>query len=57
MERCRVLQLCHEKFREAEKVKGSNPTKAREHLARILELAPQETSIHKAAREQIAMLK
>ena len=30
---------------------------AREHLARIIELAPQDTSIHKAAREQIAMLK
>lgn len=56
-ERCRVLQLCHEKFREAEKVKGFNPDKAREHLARIIELAPQDTSIHKAAREQIAMLK
>lgn len=56
-ERCRVLQLCNEKFREAEKVKGFNPDKAREHLARIIELAPQDTSIHKAAREQIAMLK
>jgi len=56
-ERCRVLQLCHEKFREAEKVKGFNPDKAREHLARIIELAPQDTSIHKAAREQLAMLK
>jgi hypothetical protein len=57
VERCRVLQLCHEKFREAEKVKGFNPDKAREHLARIIELAPQDTSIHKAAREQIALLK
>ena len=57
VESCRVLQLCHEKFREAEKVKGFNPDKAREHLARIIELAPQNTSIHKAAREQIAMLK
>lgn len=56
-ERCRVLQLCHEKFREAERVKGFNPDKARDHLARIIELAPQDTSIHKAAREQIAMLK
>ena len=56
VERCRVLQLCHEKFREAEKVKGFNPDKAREHLARIIELAPRDTSIHKAAREQIAML-
>lgn len=57
VEQCRVLQLCHAKFREAEEVKGTNPNKAREHLARILELAPQDTSIHKAAREQIAMLK
>ena len=57
VEQCRVLQLCHAKFREAEQVKASNPTKAREHLARILELAPQDTSIHKAAREQIAMLR
>ena len=57
VEQCRVLQLCHAKFREAEQVKTSNPTKAREHLARILELAPQDTTIHKAAREQIAMLK
>jgi hypothetical protein len=57
VDRCRVLQLCHDKFREAEKVKASNPNKAREHLARIIELAPQDTSIHKAAREQIAMLK
>lgn len=57
VDRCRVLQLCHAKFREAEQVKGRNPNKAREHLARIIELAPQDTSIHKAAREQIAMLK
>jgi hypothetical protein len=56
VERCRVLQLCHAKFREAEAVKATNPNKAREHLARIIELAPQDTSIHKAAREQIAML-
>lgn len=57
VDQCRILQLCHEKFREAEKVKVSNPNKAREHLARIIELAPQGTSIQKAAREQIAMLK
>lgn len=57
VEKCRVLQVCHAKFREAEQVKATNPNKAREHLARILELAPQDTTIHKAAREQIAMLK
>jgi hypothetical protein len=57
VDRCRVLQLCHDTFREAERLKASNPNKAREHLARIIELAPQDTSIHKAAREQIAMLK
>lgn len=57
VDQCRVLQLCHEKFREAEKVKMANPDKAREHLARIIELAPQDSSIHKAAREQIAMLR
>jgi hypothetical protein len=57
VDRCRVLQVCHEKYREAEKIKKARPDKAREHLARILELAPQDTAIHKAAREQIAMLK
>lgn len=57
VKQCRVLQLCHAKFREAEKVKASNPDKAREQLARILELAPADTQIHKAAREQIAMLR
>jgi hypothetical protein len=57
VKQCRVLQLCHEKFREAERVKESNPEKAREQLARIIELAPADTEIHKAAREQIAMLR
>lgn len=55
-ERCSTLQLCHQKFNDAQRLKGSNPDKAREHLARILELAPADTSIHRAAREQIAML-
>lgn len=57
VKRCRDLQLCHEKFRKAELLKKLHPDEAREHLARILELAPAETSIHQAAREQLAMLK
>lgn len=56
VKRCRTLQLCHEKFRKAEQLKKLHPDEAREHLARILEMAPADTSIHRAAREQLAML-
>jgi hypothetical protein len=55
--RCHNLQLCHEKFRKAQAIKGALPERAREYLAQILEIAPPNTSVHKAAREQLAMLK
>jgi len=53
---CQNLQLCHEKFRHAQAIRASNPGRAREYLAEIIELAPADTSIYLAAREQIAML-
>jgi len=56
VKQCRTLQLCHEKFRKAERLRKLHPDEAREHLAGILELASPDTSIHQAAREQLAML-
>lgn len=55
--RCRVLQLCHEHYDKAQRVKETLPDKAREYLAQIIELAPPDTTVHQAAREQIAMLR
>jgi hypothetical protein len=55
--RCRNLQLCHEHYQKAQDAKDVAPRTAREHLATILELAPPDTTVHKAAREQLAMLK
>lgn len=54
---CRNLQLCHEKFRRAMSIKTTAPNKARTYFSEIIELAPPDTSVHKAAREQIAMLR
>jgi hypothetical protein len=55
--RCRTLQLCHENFEQATALKTARPERAREILVKIVEVAPPETSIHRAAREQLAMLK
>ena len=54
---CRNLQLCHEKFRRAMTIKSTIPSKARTYLAEIIEIAPPDATVHKAAREQIAMLR
>jgi hypothetical protein len=54
---CRNLQLCHEKYRRALAIKATVPDRARAYLSEIIELASPDTSIHKAAREQIAMLR
>src|SRR5258707_4208516 len=54
---CKNLQLCHEKYRRAMSIKATVPDRAREYLSQIIELAPPDTSIHKAARGQIAMLR
>jgi hypothetical protein len=55
-EQCKNLQLCHEKYRRAMALKTNLPESARKYFAEILELAAPDTSVHKAAREQIAML-
>jgi hypothetical protein len=54
---CLALQLCHEKYRRAMALKETLPERAREYLAEIIERAAPDTTIHKAAREQIAMLR
>ena len=54
---CKNLQLCHEKYQRAMAIKASLPERAREYFSQILNDATPETSIHKAAREQIAMLR
>jgi hypothetical protein len=56
-DQCKTLQLCHEKYRQAMALKPTLPESARKYLAEILERAPPDTSVHKAAREQIAMLR
>lgn len=53
---CRVLQSCHEDFQRGESLRSTNPAKAREYFAQILERAPADTPVHRAAREQIASL-
>jgi hypothetical protein len=55
--RCRDLQLCHEHFRRAELIKSHLPDQARDYYSKILAVAPTDTPIYQAAREQIAMLK
>jgi len=54
---CRNLQTCHDKYRRALAIKATLPDKARAYFSDIIELAPPDTSVHKAAREQIAMLR
>lgn len=55
-EQCKLLQLCHEKYRQALALKPTLPDSARKYLAEILERAAPDTTVHQAAREQIAML-
>jgi hypothetical protein len=55
--KCRNLQLCHEKYRKAMTIKKTVPQRARAYLSEIVELAPPDTAIHKAARDQIAILR
>jgi hypothetical protein len=56
-QQCKNLQMCHEKYRRAQVIKTTLPDRARTYFSEILEIAPPDTSIHKAAREQIASLK
>jgi hypothetical protein len=54
---CRNLQLCHEKYQRALSLKSSLPGRAREYFSQILEVAAPDSSIHQAAREQLALLR
>ena len=52
---CRNLQRCHANFRQAELNRNTRPERAREYYLEILQLAPADTPIYQAARQQLAM--
>lgn len=56
-ERCRQLQECHRLYRRAEMLTEMRPERARELFVQIVDTAPEESEVCRAAREKIAMLR
>jgi hypothetical protein len=54
---CRELQVCHENYAKAQEIQIISPKKARDYYVSIVEIAPPDTSVHIAAREQLALLR
>lgn len=52
-ERCREMQQCHKIYRLADRLVRSKPERARELFAEIVQRSPQDSEIHRDARERI----
>lgn len=55
-EKCRQLKECHKLYNRAESVVATWPARARELLTRILDTAPSDSEIYRAARERISKI-
>jgi hypothetical protein len=53
---CRELQHCHQLYASAERLITDKPDRARELFAEILDHAPSDSEVHRAAKEQLAGL-
>jgi hypothetical protein len=51
--KCRELKECHKLFNRAESVVKTWPARAKELLAQIIETAPPDSEIYRAARERV----
>ena len=49
---CRDLQVCHKTFKSAEWLQVENPDRARQLFADILERAPADSGVYRAAKER-----
>jgi hypothetical protein len=56
-ETCRELQWCHRAYQRAEKLQYAKPDRARELFAEIIERSPDDSSIHSAARLELAKVR
>lgn len=54
---CRQLQECHQLYNRAESVMRTWPARAEQLLAQIIDTAPADSEIHRAARERIQTLR
>jgi len=54
---CRQLQECHRWYQRAESVMPTWPERAEELLAQIIDTAPADSEIHRAARERIQAIR
>ena len=53
---CRELQHCHQLYASAERLMNDKPDHARELFAEIVDRAPSDSEVHRAAKEQLAGL-
>jgi len=53
-ERCRKLQECHKLYKRAEMLFKAKPVRALELFGEIVDRAPQDSEVYRAAHEQIA---
>jgi hypothetical protein len=53
---CRELQHCHQLYASAERLMTDKPDRARELFAEILDRAPSDSEVHRAAKQQLAGL-
>ena len=55
-ELCRDIQLCHKMYQSAERIIHTRPERAKELLARVVRLAPEDTELYRAARNRLVKL-
>jgi hypothetical protein len=53
---CLDLQECHKMYKSAERIIHTNPERARHLFAQITDRAPQDSELHRAAREHVSNL-
>jgi hypothetical protein len=56
-EQCRKLQWCHDKFQEASRLVKDDPAEARSLFFQVVQRSPADSTVHIAAREQLAALR
>jgi tetratricopeptide (TPR) repeat protein len=50
---CAELEWCHRTYQRAEKLRENNPERARELFSQVVERSPADSSVHRAAQEQL----
>lgn len=56
-EKCRQLQECHRIYNRAKMLAEARPGRAKELLAQIVDRAPPDSEVYRAAQEEIALMR